>query len=969
MATYLQGVTSFIPQFQPFQPDLNFYANALQTKQNQYDSNYKALNNVYGQYFYADLTHGDNIKKKDELIKAIDFNLKRVSGLDLSLEQNVEQAKQVFKPFYEDNYLMKDMAWTKNTNNQRAYGAGLKNARDKEMRAQYWDTGVRAIDYMTEEFKNSSLEETMGIGNVNYTPYVNVMEKAQKIAKDAGLSVDAPIEFSPDGKWIIKRKNGEALIPKLSHLFEATLGSDPAVVDVYKTQAYVNRKDYAYSNAAQFNGDQNAAEMSYLTESYNMLKAENEARLAKLENNDKVYNSKKNDAEKAINTNKATPETRTYLERLEEARTINSTLLNKTKENTDSLSEGSGTSNTSTGFENPYGDIESLRWKVDNAMASRLMQKDLGEAANIFAFKDAKTDVTANPYAVQAQAHQYRMQEVASANKSRERAASMASDREIEKELIASGGWVRDLDPKSPTFKQVIQKDDANLLTVIQKDAGVSTDLINKNEYAAKYTSKQITDKVVPYMTTMLASIRDLQSQGKLSNADIKNIFSNTNMTIDKLNQGLKSDPYSLITKTLGTTKLKQITNNFQNIIKQNYNKGIEAFDTVGKQMANYNIELNDYYSYVSDLQNWRKESKSAVINYVKSTVDGDLKDVVDKMFDKNGNIISEEEFNKKIKFTSESKPVYTSFTRDEFGIRDNNLMITEAKTKSPYKELKKVIHGAYGSTGVKFTSLPPMLSSIGEVKDSGLTSIGEQGINVYPGDPSSVGAFHFNSFKNNINSLDFDKDVKVSFLGATEPAPNRNAEGKALLQQIFNETLRSDNTLKGFRLAASPIAENNANKGAMTIYPDATWLKKYTKAEDKKSSTGLISQDQANYILKNGITFISNSKNWNNSLFESTTTTPFVAHVNYSKKPVVVNDPNDDTGINSLTFEKDDILGGYKYAFKFKQWSPEVNDYLEKDAEGQIYSPEDLEKVRSDAYAYWQNIQQSNNVIFNANK
>jgi len=49
MATYLSGVTDYIPQFQPFQPDLNLYANILQTKQTRYDSNYKAINNIYGQ--------------------------------------------------------------------------------------------------------------------------------------------------------------------------------------------------------------------------------------------------------------------------------------------------------------------------------------------------------------------------------------------------------------------------------------------------------------------------------------------------------------------------------------------------------------------------------------------------------------------------------------------------------------------------------------------------------------------------------------------------------------------------------------------------------------------------------------------------------------------------------------------------------------------------------------------------------
>jgi hypothetical protein len=85
MATYLQGVTDYIPQLQPFQPDLNLYANVLQTKQTQYDTAWKSLNSVYGQYYYADLSRENNINRKEEIIKNIDFNLKRVAGLDLSL--------------------------------------------------------------------------------------------------------------------------------------------------------------------------------------------------------------------------------------------------------------------------------------------------------------------------------------------------------------------------------------------------------------------------------------------------------------------------------------------------------------------------------------------------------------------------------------------------------------------------------------------------------------------------------------------------------------------------------------------------------------------------------------------------------------------------------------------------------------------------------------------------------------------
>lgn len=975
MSTYIQGVTDYIPQFQPFQPDLNFYANALQTKQNQYDTNYKALNNVYGQYFYADLTHGDNLKKKDELIKAIDFNLKRVSGLDLSLEQNVDQAQQVFKPFYEDKNLMKDMAWTKNTNSQRSYAAGLKNARDEKLRAQYWEAGIRAIDYKTEEFKNASLEETMSIGNVSYTPYVNVMEKAQKIAKDAGLSVET-VDFSPDGKWIVKNKNGEQLIPKLSHLFEATLGSDPAVMDVYKTQAYVNRKDYAYSNAAQFGGDQTAAEMSYLSESYKMLKAENEARLAKLQQNDKVYTNKTKDIEESIKTDNSTPNSASYLERLQEARNINNTVLSSTENTVNSLSERSGTATTNTGFENPYGDIESLRWKVDQGMASRLMQKDLGEAADVFAYKDAKQNIDANPFAVQQMAHQYRMQEVASANASRERAARMKTETEVGKDLVATGGWKWDKDPNSPTFNQAIPRDEANILSVRQKDKGTSTDIVNLNEQSAKYTSKQVTDKVVPYMTSMLVSIRDLQKQGKLSSQDIKTIFRNTNLTPEKLNEQLKSDPYKLITSTLGTTKLKQITNGFQAIIKANYDKGVKGFDVVGQQMSNYNIGLNDYYDYTTDLQNWRKGSKDAVEDYVKSNIDKDLKNYVEYMFDDKGNQVSEKVFNEKIKFKAGlgATPASKVFI-DEYGTYNDEVGNANARMKvTPYHELKKAIHKAYGSTNVKFETAPPMLSSIGQFKDAGLTTIGEHGVDVYPDDTSSAGAFHFNSFKNNINSLDFNSDVAVSFKGATTTAPNRNKEGKVLMQEIFKETAEPGSKLRGFRIAAQPLAQNKAGKGAMIIYPDAEWLKKHTYTEkgegDKKTrGPGTVSQEQANYILRYGITLISDEKNWNNSLYEATQVTPFQAHVNYSKDPVYIDDPNDDSGMNSITFKKDEILGGYAYEYKYKSWNPEKNAYEQKSVTDQISTGADLENVRARAYAGWPINTKTNNEIFNSNK
>ena len=56
MSTYIQGVTDYIPQIQPFQPDYNFYGNVMQTRQTRYDSAKKSINDLYGSLLNSPLT-------------------------------------------------------------------------------------------------------------------------------------------------------------------------------------------------------------------------------------------------------------------------------------------------------------------------------------------------------------------------------------------------------------------------------------------------------------------------------------------------------------------------------------------------------------------------------------------------------------------------------------------------------------------------------------------------------------------------------------------------------------------------------------------------------------------------------------------------------------------------------------------------------------------------------------------------
>jgi hypothetical protein len=409
MATYAQGVSQYIPQIQPYQPDYNFLSQGLKLKQSQYDQNWNSLNKVYGQYFYADTTHEQSKKNKDNLIKQIEFNLGRVSGLDLSLEKNVNQAMQVFKPFYEDGDLMYDMAWTKNTANEKGVGEGKRNSSDAETNKQYWSDGIKLIDYKIEEFKNSSYDKIRSVGEVRYTPYVNVNQMALDLAKDAKLTIPT-VKF--ENGFIIKQVNGEPLIEPLAQLFQSVLGNDPRVKAVYDVQAYVDRKDHAYAYKDKFNGDIQAAENEYLNDSLKILKDQTNANYRSLESANTAYTSNIAKLEESIKNGTANPSTQASLDNFKSALETNNNLLTRTKDDLTFLGENINQTANTKGGSIASDDLESLRFRVDRGMANLLMDEDLQIAANRLSNMNADLDITANPFVVNERKHAQNMAEI-----------------------------------------------------------------------------------------------------------------------------------------------------------------------------------------------------------------------------------------------------------------------------------------------------------------------------------------------------------------------------------------------------------------------------------------------------------------------------------------------------------------------------------------------------------------------------
>jgi hypothetical protein len=398
MAKYPQGVSSFIPQYQPYQVDFNYVNNMLAIKQDQYDRNWKAINKVYGQLYYADLTNPANIQKKEQLEKQIDFNLKRVAGLDLSLDQNATQALQIFKPFYEDKSLMYDMAFTKNAKMEKLTGESYRTATDEKIREQAWSEGIKAIDYRIDEFRNSPIDDIFSIPSPKYVPYQNVSKKAMAYAKELGIKVK-DFGFTPDGRFIIEQQNGQPLVGPLYKMFMSAFGNDESIMDVYRTQAYVNRKDYMYANKDKL-GSLEAAEAEYLNTKLQGYKAITQERYNLFKNQDNTYTKNIQSLERRIASGNKDPRVADQLENIRKAQQENQVLLAKYQKSIEVMDDGiSRTANTQGGA--PSKDINDLRYKVDFLEPSYMLEQDLRDAAESYATTTSERTIKTNQFKLQ----------------------------------------------------------------------------------------------------------------------------------------------------------------------------------------------------------------------------------------------------------------------------------------------------------------------------------------------------------------------------------------------------------------------------------------------------------------------------------------------------------------------------------------------------------------------------------------
>ena len=257
MATYVPGAETYLPDIKPFTPDYKFLSAVLDVRTDKYNTNWKATNDLYNKVVYADLSRTDTKEQRDQYINQLAPSLEKISGMDLSLAQNVDTAKSVFAPFFEDDLIVSDIMHTTNYRKEMDYANRLMGNADDTLRNNYSADGVKGLQYHMDDFINAAPDKAMKMGLPKFVENANIMEMSQKILGEMKPPLKMKVDHygvNPNGTvntdWIITEQNGNLVTgPALQYIQKALL-DDPRIQRHYQNQAFVRGRDFAAEGMA-----------------------------------------------------------------------------------------------------------------------------------------------------------------------------------------------------------------------------------------------------------------------------------------------------------------------------------------------------------------------------------------------------------------------------------------------------------------------------------------------------------------------------------------------------------------------------------------------------------------------------------------------------------------------------------------------------------------------------------------------
>ena len=195
MATYLPNITDVIPEPALFTPDFSFLDTMLRRRQGLYEQGFAQVNSAYN-FVNRSVTNPYSSKVRDTFLKQAQDNLKNLSSLDLSQQQNVKTAAGVFEPFVKNRGVLADMALTSHWDQQESIA---ESYRLKDGGKEYSDDNINYVRMQRQAFANDDIS-TVGdyySSKRSFTPYYDWNKEIK----------DAMKEFKPSSTKIERINN------------------------------------------------------------------------------------------------------------------------------------------------------------------------------------------------------------------------------------------------------------------------------------------------------------------------------------------------------------------------------------------------------------------------------------------------------------------------------------------------------------------------------------------------------------------------------------------------------------------------------------------------------------------------------------------------------------------------------------------------------------------------------------------
>lgn len=175
-------MATFIPQVQdqsapiPYAPtNYQFLQTQMDRANAMYESGLQEVKSGYASILNTPVTGVEANERKNKYIQDAQNKLRTLSSKDLSLPQNVVQAEAAYAPFWEDNLLITNSAYTRKIDKENNKLDSWINSTDEEERSLYSDHNKRALQKVSGILANTPMNAA------SYAKLANEMNEARAI--------------------------------------------------------------------------------------------------------------------------------------------------------------------------------------------------------------------------------------------------------------------------------------------------------------------------------------------------------------------------------------------------------------------------------------------------------------------------------------------------------------------------------------------------------------------------------------------------------------------------------------------------------------------------------------------------------------------------------------------------------------------------------------------------------------------